>query len=102
MHGDALGECESSPSEQVRITNLKVYPNPFKRHLFVNFDSNVDADINLMIFNHRGNRVFYKDLSINKGKTKTKLNLSRLRRGVYYLKVVVNGKVKKIRRLIKY
>ncbi|MBL4642447.1 MAG: T9SS type A sorting domain-containing protein [Flavobacteriaceae bacterium] len=99
-HGDTLGGCDSDPNE-VLITNLKVYPNPFKRHLHIKFNSTMDADVDFTVFNHRGKKVFQRTLSITEGDTKTKLNLSRLRRGYYYLKVVVNGEVKKIRHLIK-
>ena len=99
-HGDTLGGCDSTTNE-VQITNLKVYPNPFKHHLHVKFNSTTDADIDLTVFNNRGKKVFKKTLSITEGTTKTKLNLSRLRRGYYYLKIVVNGEVKKIRHLIK-
>ena len=99
-HGDTLGGCNSD-SNEVQITNLKVYPNPFKHHLHVKFNSTMDADVDLTVFNNRGRQVFRKSLSITEGDTKTKLNLSKLRRGYYYLKVVVNGEVKKIRHLIK-
>ena len=99
-HGDTLGGCDSDPNE-VQITNLKVYPNPFKRHLHIKFNSTMDADVDFTVFNNRGKKVFQRTLSITEGDTKTKLNLSKLRRGYYYLKVVVNGEVKKIRHLIK-
>ena len=98
--GATLGGCDSDTT-QVQITNLKVFPNPFRNYLFVKFNSNTAADIDLKIFNNRGRLVFHKTLSINEGKTKTRLNLSKLRRGSYYLKVVINGDVKKVRHLLK-
>ena len=100
-HGATLGGCDSETGE-IEITHLKIYPNPFKHKIFVDFRSNAEAHGNLIIFNHRGNRVFEKSISINEGRTVTRLNLSRLRRGVYYLKIVVNGEVKKTKRLLKY
>ncbi|MFY0630181.1 MAG: T9SS type A sorting domain-containing protein, partial [Flavobacteriaceae bacterium] len=100
-HGDTLGGCDSEPN-QVEITNLKVFPNPFKRHLHVKFNSTATANVDLLIYNHRGALVFQKALTVNEGQTKTKLNLSHLKRGRYYLKAVVNGEVKRIRHLIKH
>ena len=99
-HGDTLGGCDSDANE-IQITNLRVFPNPFRNNLNVKFSSTMDADVDLAVFNRRGRKVFQTALSITKGKTQTKLNLSKLRHGTYFLKVVINGKVKKIRHLIK-
>ena len=100
-HGDTLGKCVSE-TKPVRITNLKVYPNPFKSHLFVNFKSTADANIDLIIYNHRRRPVFQKTLTVNRGKTKIRLNLTSLKHGHYYLKAIVNGKIQKTRHLVKH
>ena len=63
---NTLGGCDSN-DEDIRITNLKVYPNPFRHNLFVKFTSNSSADINLTVFNHRGKSVFNKSLTIQEG-----------------------------------
>ncbi len=100
-YGGTLGACDSDDT-QVQITNFKVFPNPFKRHINVRFKSTMSANVDLMVFNHRGWKVAQKSISIDQGVTRTRMNLSRLKRGVYYLKVVINGEVKKAKRIIKH
>ncbi|MBL4604597.1 MAG: T9SS type A sorting domain-containing protein, partial [Flavobacteriaceae bacterium] len=100
-HGDTLGGCDSE-TNVVRITNLKVFPNPFRNYLHVKFNSTADANVELLIYNHRGAQVFQTTLAVNEGRTRTRLNLSSLKRGFYYLKVVVNGEVQRTRHLVKY
>ena len=99
-HGDTLGQC-GSENNPVSITNLKIYPNPFKSHLFVHFKSTANATIDLIIYNHRRRPVFQKTLNVNSGKSKVRLNLTSLKRGHYYLKAIVDGKIQKTRHLIK-
>jgi len=101
QHGDTLGGCNSE-TNVVRITNLKVFPNPFRKNLYVNFKSDADATIDLIIYNHRRKQVFQTTLTVSKGRVNTRLNLSRLKRGHYYLKAFVNGKVQRTRHLVKY
>ena len=96
--GYTLGACESG---NVDITNLKVFPNPFRNHLNVKFFSTSDVSANIMIYNRRGRLVFQKNVQVREGITRKRLNLSRLKRGAYYLKIVVNGDVKRTKLIIK-
>ncbi|MFY0630182.1 MAG: endonuclease [Flavobacteriaceae bacterium] len=98
--GYTLGECDIDPNE-VQITNLRVYPNPFRNYLQVKIKSTGDANVDLIIYNQRGTEVFQTTLAVSEGRTNTQLNLSHLKRGFYYLRAVINGKVQKTRYLVK-
>ncbi|WP_299134858.1 endonuclease [uncultured Tenacibaculum sp.] len=99
--GSTLGDCDGTTNQPVRITRLNVFPNPFRNNLNVQFNSTADTDATIAIYSFRGRKVFEKTISVTEGQTKNKLQLSNLRRGFYYLKVIVDGKVKKVRCIMK-
>ncbi|MGO4820742.1 MULTISPECIES: endonuclease [unclassified Flavobacterium] len=101
-HGDTLGSCaEQNNTPQRTITNVNVFPNPFVSHVNVSINSSTNAKVDFLIYNFFGQLVHQSSQNISAGKSISNLELSRLRKGFYFLKTVVNGKVKNIKYLVK-
>lgn len=98
-YGATLGACDAS--NDVEITNLRLYPNPFRNYLNIQLDSNTDTNVDFVIYNFYGRKVFSTQEQLTAGESNLTYNLSYLRRGKYFLKVIVNGKVQKARLLLK-
>jgi len=98
-HGDTLGSCDDT--DQVFISNLGAYPNPFRKNLNIKLTTNADAEVDIAIFSLYGNKVFQGKEQLSEGQSILNYKLGHLRHGVYYLKVFVNGNLKKVRVLIK-
>ncbi len=100
-HGDVLGSC--GDTAEVSITRLRVYPNPFRRHLNIKLNSNVDTNVRIAIFNIHGRKVFQRRTQLNEGENVLRYNLSRLRsHRVYFLKIFANGQLQKVRLILKH
>jgi hypothetical protein len=97
--GALLGSCNDT--DQIFISNLRAYPNPFRKNLNIRLTTNNDAEVKIAIFSLYGNKVFQKEEQLSEGQSVLNYNLGHLRHGVYYLKVFVNGELKKVRVLIK-
>ncbi|APU08863.1 endonuclease I [Cellulophaga lytica] len=98
-YGATLGACDAQ--DQVSITNLRLYPNPFRNYLNIQLNSNLDTNADFVIYNFYGRKVFSSKEQLTAGKSNLTYNLSYLRRGKYFLKVRVNGVTQKARLLIK-
>ncbi|NRT12952.1 endonuclease [Flavobacterium sp. 14A] len=101
-HGDTLGGCDNStPDNSCVITNVVVYPNPFVSNVNVSINSTAVAKADFYIYNIYGQLVSQSSQEIAAGKSVTNLELSKLRRGFYFLKTVINGKNRNVKYLIK-
>ncbi|CAM2886656.1 endonuclease [Flavobacterium frigoris] len=100
-HGDTLGSCTQQDNNQVRITNVNVFPNPFVNNVNVSLTSSVTAKVDFWVYNFFGQLVYQSSNEISAGKSISNLELSTLRKGFYFLKTVVNGKLQNIKYLVK-
>ncbi len=99
-HGDTLGSCDDS--SEIFITNLRVYPNPFRKHLNFRLNVSADTDVNIEIYNLYGHRVFHTQEQLSMGSSTLGYDLGNLRQGLYYLKIFIGGELKKVKVLIKH
>jgi hypothetical protein len=99
-HGDVLGSC-SGNNTQISITNVNVYPNPFANNVNVSINSSTNGKVDFLVYNFFGQLVSQTTQEVSAGKSVTNLELSKLRKGLYFLKTVVNGKIKNIKYLVK-
>ncbi|EIA07806.1 endonuclease [Flavobacterium frigoris] len=99
-HGDVLGSC-SINNTPISITNVNVYPNPFVNDVNVSINSSTNGKVDFLVYNFFGQLVSQTTQEVSAGKSVTNLELSKLRKGFYFLKTVVNGKVKNIKYLVK-
>ncbi|MFC4634449.1 T9SS type A sorting domain-containing protein [Dokdonia ponticola] len=98
-NGASLGSCENS--DEIFVTQLRAFPNPFRDQLNVRFNVNNDTPADLMIFNFYGNVVFEAQEQLEQGQNTLNYDLSELNRGFYFLKVIVDGELKKVKILYK-
>ncbi len=97
--GALIGSC--GPIDEIVIRKVNVYPNPFRNRLNLKFNSNSATDVQIEIYDFYGRKVFEAAENVDKGKSVLRYNLSHLHRGVHFLKIVVDGEVKKVRRIVK-
>ncbi|GAB1856333.1 hypothetical protein MHTCC0001_11680 [Flavobacteriaceae bacterium MHTCC 0001] len=97
--GAYLGTCND---DDIRpMVRFKVWPNPFIDNTNVVFNSNVEATVELKLFDARGQLLKSSEHQISAGQSKIMVDASDLRCGFYYLKTKVNGKPRKTRILVK-
>lgn len=100
-HGDRLGTCESTNNDSISITDVNVFPNPFVNNVDVSINISENAKVDFLVYNFYGQIEKQNSLEVKAGKSITKLELSELSKGYYFLKIAINGKVKEIKYLIK-
>ncbi|MDX5586420.1 MAG: T9SS type A sorting domain-containing protein [Aureibaculum sp.] len=98
-HGDELGSCDSA--NQLVISKVHAYPNPFKNHVNIKFNTSSTADVEFLIYNFRSTLVKRYNQNVLSGNSEVPMSLESLRKGLYFLKVRINGEVKRTRILIK-
>jgi hypothetical protein len=100
-HGDNLGACTSINKDSVSITDVTVFPNPFVDSVDVSINISENAKVDFLLYNFYGQIKKQSSQEIKAGKSITKLELSELNKGFYFLKIAINGKIKDIKYLIK-
>ena len=98
-YGATLGSCNTN---DFYFTQFRVFPNPFARNSYVKIKGSTNKTIELIVYNCIGKQVFKEKVNLISNKANATLKLSHLRRGLYYLQAIVDGKVKKRRTLYKY
>jgi len=98
-HGDSLGSCDLS--NEIFVTNLRVFPNPFRDNLNVRLRVNQATPIDLNIYDFYGNVVFQAQEQLPQGQSILHYNLGHLNHGIYFLKIFADGELKKVRILLK-
>ena len=88
-------ETIASETEQL----LLVYPNPAKDNLTIQFNSSLDGNSNLRVYDMLGRNVLNQTHLLEKGINKFDLNLSELIKGIYFLEVN-NGAEKEIKKVV--
>jgi endonuclease I/chitodextrinase len=100
-HGDKLGNCSPQLDEKITVTDVVVFPNPFMNTVNITIESASSVKVDLLVYNYNGQVVKQTTQDITTGKSNLSVDLSVLNKGYYFLKTVVNGKVKNIKYLIK-
>nr|WP_315207959.1 endonuclease [uncultured Flavobacterium sp.] len=100
-HGDSLGACTSINKDSVSITDVNVFPNPFVDNVDVSINISENAKVDFLLYNFNGQIKKQSSQEVKAGKSITKLELSELSKGYYFLKIAINGKIKDIKYLIK-
>ncbi|MEO8148588.1 MAG: T9SS type A sorting domain-containing protein, partial [Bacteroidia bacterium] len=72
--------------------NSVVYPNPTTGKFSVSFDETIRTDVNLQVFSMTGERVFMSDISVNENASSFDMDLSRLTKGIYFIRYRTNDK----------
>ncbi len=100
--GATLGSCGDGNANVFEISRMRVYPNPFVRNLKVSFESTGEGTAVVSLYSIFGGRkVFSEEVEVVEGVNKYHYNLGNLRRGVYFMKIFVDGKKQQVKLLIK-
>ncbi|WP_299430159.1 RICIN domain-containing protein [uncultured Maribacter sp.] len=99
--GATLGSCDAS--QELVITNLKAFPNPFRSRINIWIRSTQDTQVDVVLYDFSGNTVHQITGKVNPGLCRFKMNgLGGLPRGVYFLKAIVDGKEQISKKMIKF
>ena len=75
------------------ITNLKVYPNPSKGMISINFESQESQNVEISITNYLGEKVFKQEVSNLINTYNRTIDLSDKANGIYLLSIKTNNKI---------
>ncbi|APD07669.1 hypothetical protein UJ101_02168 [Flavobacteriaceae bacterium UJ101] len=94
--GATLGTCDENTPEP-QIIKAVVSPNPVRNRTTVYIRSNVETTSEIMIYDLFGRLKYQKTIDISKGRSEHTINITSLRRGIYFLKLKgVKGRTIKI------
>lgn len=68
-----------------------VYPNPVTDRAWLEIDSEEPVDLDVMIFNQMGQKVYHERLNIGEGNQRILLNTSSLSPGIHYLNIITEN-----------
>ena len=90
---------------QYKMQEIKVYPNPFINLVQVEIKTDVESKANLLLYDIKGLLVYRKNgIQLLKGNNIVTAELSKnatLISGVYFMSIIIDGKINKIEKLIK-
>ena len=69
------------------LNNIRMYPNPAKNEVFINFKNVLLDDVSVTLYNSLGQRLHYISEAEMTGKTQTVLNVSGYASGIYFVKI---------------
>jgi hypothetical protein len=83
------GKSTSGIKEISNIAAMKLYPNPAKNNLFVEFDLTENSQVSISIFDLNGKQVGSKVVNtFNKGSNSVELPLDEFLNGFYFVNMV--------------
>ena len=84
---DCEVECANVSVYDNGITELKLFPNPFRDLINIQFINTKRSDVELIIFNSIGESI-YKESTINQsGEYRTSINLERYPKSIYFMEI---------------
>ena len=95
--------CSTSQSYQVdkyREYNTTIYPNPNNGKFNLSFDNLEATGYQLRVYNSYGQLVFEMDNNITSSVQTESLDLTEMGKGIYYIKIVYDGKYEETKRVI--
>lgn len=98
---DLISEEGDNDMVQTLRDGLKVYPVPARGYINVSFDALAKGFANIMIYNHTGQKVYTSRVPVSDGINVNRIDISRLRPGIYTVKVN-NGTDVQAKKLIIY
>ena len=73
------------------INEINIYPNPVNNILYVDFNSNINSNVDMVIRDITGKVIFNEKHLVNKNANAVELNVNKLSSGLYYLSINING-----------
>lgn len=81
---------EQNPSAIVEVNNfqqISAFPNPSQGVFNLNFNSDVNTDFSLKIYNMLGEIIYSSEFQASKGINTNRIDISQNRQGVYFLAI---------------
>jgi len=73
--------------QQPAINNLAIYPNPTNESVNIEFDSDINQNLNIRIYNLIGEKLYTENFEGTNGRLSKTINLSSFSNGVYVLQI---------------
>jgi hypothetical protein len=90
--GSNIQEVLATNVESVKLTGVKVYPNPADQKIYVEANHSETDELILMIYDLKGNEIRKVRHSINqKGLKRFEVDISALAGGVYFYQIISDG-----------
>lgn len=80
---------------------LMVFPNPAKQFIKIKFEAEVATEGDLVMTDVTGKTILQKHVPVSAGANEFQLNIDRLMRGVYYLKIELGGGKELLQKIVK-
>ncbi|NQV01157.1 MAG: T9SS type A sorting domain-containing protein [Bacteroidia bacterium] len=74
-----------------RVVSISIYPNPASGNAFVKITAKEAADVQCIVVDLLGKTVLEQQFSLNQGKNLQALNLENLRKGIYVVRLTIEG-----------
>jgi hypothetical protein len=88
-----LASPEQQAKEIVDNTDVKLYPNPAKDNVTVEFISKVESKVRMNVYNLAGQRIISNETTSAEGLNVQSINTNTLSNGVYVFEIENNGSV---------
>ncbi|HSN08900.1 MAG TPA: T9SS type A sorting domain-containing protein [Hanamia sp.] len=108
---DTRGNVTYSPVKMVRmnaasVSNqifVKVYPNPYMDNITINYNSDENGPATIKMINSNGQAIVSQQYPVHTGSNHIQLNnLASQLPGVYFIDVLINGKVTNTQKVVKH
>jgi len=79
------------------FADLDIYPNPVKNNSFITFNSTIEGNVSVSIYDIAGSKVLDVKHSVEKGDNKLELQTNRLPKGMYFIALENEKETSKIK-----
>ena len=86
----STGATNFKPNQSNNNSSNSIYPNPTHQILNVDFSTNHASALQIKVLDQMGRMVIFKNTNAVQGKNIIPINVSRLQKGIYYLKISDN------------
>jgi hypothetical protein len=94
MNSETSSCFNSTSVESVNKEGLSVYPNPTNSDITIEFESSINSDIKIGVYNTLGQEVFSQQINSFSGQFKQEIDLKDFSEGIYIVNVISeNGKL---------
>jgi hypothetical protein len=83
-----------------KAIDIKVYPNPVNNKLNISYFSEIETNLSVQIVNQNGQRVLSQAFGLVEGNNKFTLNLSKIRDGIYVIKLSTPRNISRLKILV--
>jgi hypothetical protein len=94
MNSETSSCFNSTSVESINKEGLSVYPNPTNSDITIEFESSINSDIKIGVYNTLGREVFSQQINSFSGQFKQEIDLKDFSEGIYIVNVISeNGKL---------